>query len=104
MKRFLVILITITSLALIFWSCSGVEQKETLYESGQIKEQYFVKQDKQGNYLRDGYYKKWYRTGQIEAEGEYKNGSIIEAAVGSTGIPKGGRVGKWIFWYENGNK
>ncbi len=80
------------------------ELKESKYPSGQLEEQYYVKLDKQGNYVRDGKYNRWYASGQKEATGAYKNRPATDTAVGSTGIPKGGREGKWVLWYENGQK
>ena len=37
----------------------------------------------------DGLYNKWYKNGQKDKEGTYKDG---------------GRIGKWTWWYKNGQK
>jgi MORN repeat variant len=86
----------------IFMNCKEI--KEFKYSNGQLKEQYFVKLDKQGNYVKDGKYICWYKSGQKQAIGQYKNQLITDTAKGNTGILLGGRDGKWVFWYENGQK
>lgn len=77
---------------------------ETKFANGQLKERYEIKTDNQGNEMYNGLYEAWYESGQLKAKGEFKNRLISDNSTGSTGIPLGGRQGKWILWYENGIK
>lgn len=79
--------ITIILVSALILSCSKREIRETKYENGQIKEKYSVIQDKNGNFLRDGEYIKYYENGQKEEEKNYKNGKA---------------EGLYKFWYKNG--
>ena len=54
------------------------------------------------NGLMTGVWKFYYLNGKIKGEGSFTNGDGGD--LGSTGIPKNGRDGKWVLYYENGNK
>jgi antitoxin component YwqK of YwqJK toxin-antitoxin module len=58
-----------------------------------------------GNYkngLMDGQWVYYFMNKQKKAIGSFLNGD--GGNVGGTGIPRNGREGKWILYYENGNK
>lgn len=44
----------------------------------------------------------WYENGNKDYEGEYNNGDGTD--LGTTGVPKNGRTGQWIFYYESKQK
>jgi antitoxin component YwqK of YwqJK toxin-antitoxin module len=101
MKKPMNLLIMTLFFSIIFIiSCGKRELRETKYDNGQIKEKYYVKLDRDGNYLRDGRYLRWYKNGHKEVEGFYKNGKISD----TNDIPFSGQDGKWFFWYDNGQK
>jgi antitoxin component YwqK of YwqJK toxin-antitoxin module len=75
--------------ALIMLGCSGREMKELVYENGQVKERWYVKNSNAETTVRDGKYESWYKTGQKREQGEFVNGK---------------KQGRWISWYENGQK
>lgn len=77
----------IPALMVLVISCAKHEKRETKYENGQLQEKFFVKQTKDGSYIKDGDYKSWYENGQNEDVGKYFNNV---------------KVGNWKSWYENG--
>jgi antitoxin component YwqK of YwqJK toxin-antitoxin module len=73
-----------------FVSCTKKEVREVKNPiSGQLLEQFEVSENKEGSFLKDGFYKTWYANGQIECEGEYKQNKKTKT---------------WSYWYENGQK
>lgn len=70
-----------------FLSCSSTEIRETKYENGQIKEKFFVTKTKDGSFVNEGVYEKWYQNGQLALKGEYSGGK---------------KINKWVQWYESG--
>ncbi len=83
MKKYL----CISAVILLVMSCSKHEKRETKYENGQLKEQFYVLETKDGNFIKDGSYKSWYENGQTEEEGKYSDSL---------------KVGNWKSWHENG--
>ncbi len=57
-------------------------------QTGQLLIQYEYITSENGSFLKDGYYKKWHKNGQLETFGNYKNNK---------------REGKWQSYFENGN-
>ncbi len=91
-------------LGIVLAGCSNHESRETKYPSGQVKERYQVVKDKNGSFLWDGEYSSWYENGRIMGKGNFTRRNPSDGEVGVTGIPKGGRTGKWVFWHKNGWK
>jgi MORN repeat variant len=81
--------IAVLLLLAISIGCAKREVRETKYDDGQKKEQFYVKLDAEGNEVKDGPHSSWYENGQKETETPYKNGK-----------PEG----RWTGWYENGQK
>lgn len=72
------------------------------YDNGNLKQQYRQINGANNEFLRDGPFIQWNEDGVIVAEGLFKKAKIT-ATTGSTGIPKTGRIGEWIFRFDNGN-
>lgn len=83
MKKYLYISVIL----LLAIACTKHEKRETKYEDGQLQEQFFVKETKDGSFIKDGEYKSWYEDGQNQEAGKYSNGV---------------KVGNWKSWHENG--
>lgn len=79
--------IAILSSMIFFISCVKHEKRETKFDNGNLKEQFFVKKTKDGSFIPDGDYKTWFRNGQNQTLGQVKNGK---------------KAGNWKRWYENG--
>jgi len=89
------------------------EKRESKFQNGQLKEQYFVIKDKQGNFIKVGKYISWYENGQKESEETYKDGKAngLRTTWYENGLKKleenqvnGTLNGPFIEWYENGKK
>jgi antitoxin component YwqK of YwqJK toxin-antitoxin module len=87
-------------------SSNGIEEKDTFYPNGELKERETYKNGKlikgegwyengqrayeihaNGENNPEGFSREWYENGQLAVEGNYKNGE---------------KEGKWKQWYENG--
>jgi antitoxin component YwqK of YwqJK toxin-antitoxin module len=55
------------------------------------------------NNLQNGQWTYFFENGKIKADGSFKNGDGGNVSE-TTGIPRNGREGNWIFYHENGNK
>lgn len=84
MKKSLLLLIITLGL---FSSCQQKEIREEKYESGQIKEQFYVIKGKNDAYIKTGEYLYYYENGQIAEKGTYKNNQLN---------------GAYKKWYDNG--
>lgn len=80
-------------------------------QTNQIKEGAAIIYDSLGNKFGEGNYSNgkqngewiyYYGNGNIQGKGKYLDGN--ETEIGSSGVPRNGRVGIWIFYSENGNK
>jgi len=80
----IILLITLFGLT----GCSG-EKRENFYSNGQIKERGIVKENSNGNFVKDGEWKYWYDNGQLYKKGQYDNGK---------------KVGLWKEWRSDGIK
>jgi len=83
MKKYFYILVLASAIV----SCSKHEKRETKYDNGQVKEQFLVKETKDGSFINDGEYKTWFENGQSETFGQYADGK---------------KTGNWKKWYKNG--
>ncbi|MGC4093014.1 MAG: hypothetical protein QM756_35030 [Polyangiaceae bacterium] len=63
------------------------EKRETSFDNGQKREQYLVRRDKGGSYVKDGSYTSFHLGGQKAEEGSFKDGNAD---------------GRWQRWDENG--
>lgn len=90
------------------------EVKETKYDdSDQLKERYEVTETEDGSFLKDGFYKSWYRNGQVrvdcgykmnEYHGEYKS-YYEDGALEAAGFySEGNTQGEWRNWHSNGQE
>jgi len=66
-----------------------LKKLETRYDDGQLKEQYEVRKNKVGSYIKHGKYIRCYENGKKQQEGIFKNDK---------------ENGKHTFWYDNGHK
>jgi len=93
--------------------CSKGVVKKTKYDDGQLKEQYYVKKDKDGDYVRSGRFQIWHENGQKKGEVHFKDGKLD--GLGSSWYENGKKRGEGQFkngkldglyttWYENGQK
>jgi hypothetical protein len=73
--RIILLLILILSIVTIFVGCNKREVRTTLYDNGQIKEQWYEKRTEQG-YILDGKYIVWYEFGKKKAEYNYSDGFL----------------------------
>jgi len=75
-------------------SPTGEEEKElltwtTTYDDGKVKEEYqYYQHPDNGKRIKEGWYNSYYESGEVEWEGNYKNGN---------------KDGKWISNDETGN-
>jgi antitoxin component YwqK of YwqJK toxin-antitoxin module len=101
----------IVAISFFFVGCR--ELKETKYDSGQIKEKYYVISDPQKKQVKDGPYSAWYENGKKSYEVTYKNGNPFgpssswyeNGQISRRGIyNEGGKItdGPDTSWYENG--
>lgn len=98
----------------VFIGCGAKREiRETKYPNGQLKEQYYVKRDKERNYVKEGLCIFWYENGHKQSECTYKDGikegpSTLWYENGqkfSENTYKNGKVeGLFTSWYENGQK
>lgn len=80
--------IIIIAISVLLISCNKREIREVKDPiSGQVLEQFQVKENKEGSFLKDGFYKSWYNNGQIECNGNYS-------------VNK--KTGLWNYWYSSG--
>ena len=87
MKKVFLMALAVVALSL---SCTKREVREEKYElSDQLHKKFEVKETDNGSFIKDGYYKEWYKNGQIFSSGNYKNNM---------------KEGKWEYWYESGKK
>lgn len=73
--------------SIVITSCTSRELRETKSSNGQLLEQYQVIETKEGSFIKDGFYKRWFPNGQIKNQGDYV---------------KGKRHGNWKLWFLNG--
>lgn len=83
--RLLLTVIIISST--VISSLSQHQKREAKYDDGTPREVYYVLVKSNGSFVRDGEYKAWYPTGQLEFHGLYKEGK---------------RTGGWKQWYKSG--
>lgn len=83
MKKTVIYLTTI----LLITACKKHEIRETKLPDGQLIEQFQVIENKDGSFIKDGYYKTWFENGQIESQGDYSNNK---------------KTGIWKTWFDNG--
>lgn len=81
-----VIYLTIIGITLLFSSCKNREVREQKI-GDKLVEQFYVVETDDGSFVRDGEYKTWFPSGQIERNGQYQDGN---------------RIGEWKGWYKNG--
>jgi antitoxin component YwqK of YwqJK toxin-antitoxin module len=95
--------VTIFFLGFVCASLVGCsELREIKYPNGQVMDRYHVRQNAKKNFVRVGMFTRWYENGQKASEGHYVSCDGTDTTVGSTGIPFGGREGKWTDWFESG--
>ncbi len=83
-------LLIIILLLFVFADCrNGLEERQSLYENGQLHEQWTVKLDKESNYIGHGEYVAWHENGQKKQEEYWKDGKLH---------------GYFITWHESGMK
>lgn len=89
-------------LFLLILNCSERIEERREFENG-VHRVYSVK-EVDGKFYYHGKYRE-YRDGDSFslAEGEFRNSPMDSKNVGASGIPFDGRVGRWIFKYEDGN-
>lgn len=84
MKNIILITITIISIS----ACNKHELREIKDPiSGQLLEQFQVVENKEGSFIKDGFYKTWFKNGQIESKGLYAENK---------------KDGLWKYWHSNG--
>ena len=84
MKKIVILLLSFAILS----SCDKRELRELKDPfTGQLVEQFQIIETKEGSFLKDGFYKRWYNNGQIEIFGNYA---------------KNKKTGKWIEYFPNG--
>jgi antitoxin component YwqK of YwqJK toxin-antitoxin module len=97
----------------IIAGCDKRETRETKYDNGILKERYTVIKDKNGAYIKDGKYSKWYDNNQKQYETTYKVGKEDGRATSwykngqkqsETAYTEGKEEGHYIGWYINGKK
>lgn len=71
----------------ILLSCSSRQVREEKYDNGSPREKFEVKENKDGSFVKDGYFKKWHENGQLEISGEFKENQ---------------KEGEWIRYYSTG--
>ncbi len=107
----------ITTILFIHLSIYSFSQKPKIlidtvkWDNGKIKSigQYLEKVDVQN---RHGHFQFFYETGELEESRYYKNGTQDSLLIGyykngnkkKEGLLRPCRVGKWITWFENGQK
>jgi hypothetical protein len=83
---------------------SGQDLREEKFpDSPQVKARGCIDRDAKGNDRLQGKWEWFYKSGQKEAEGVFKDG-FVGGEKDETGIPKSGREGSWTFWHDNGQK
>jgi len=78
--------LTIIGIILLFSSCKNREVREQKV-GDKLVEQFYVVETDDGSFVRDGEYRTWFPSGQIERNGQYEEGK---------------REGNWKGWYSNG--
>lgn len=104
---------TLPILVLIFslFACNSQEVREENFENGNPKLKFQVVENDEGNFIKNGYYKEWYQSGQLRINATYLNGqpndSWVENFENGNKMEEGKYVngkkeGLWTIWHENG--
>jgi hypothetical protein len=98
-------------LSVIPLGCDRHHNRETKYLNNQIEEQFSAIETKEGDFVKDGDYKKWFPDGAPQVESHYSDNLLDgeyhewysngkKSAEGSYGLGK--KKGEWKLWFDNG--